>query len=121
MMFRKCRWAWGVEAKAGPYLNVANQASAIDAYVIDGTSHPSYSNRLSASECKAAFIGEVGFQATYKFRPNLMGRAAYDFMWIAGVALAPEQLQFAANPVNRLNGNGSIFSQGVSLGLEWMW
>ena len=50
-----------------------------------------------------------------------MGRASYDFMWITGVALAPEQLQFVANPVNRINTNGMIFAQGVSLGLEWLW
>ena len=74
-----------------------------------------------ANRYQAALIGEVGFQATYKFRPNLMGRAAYDFMWITGVALAPEQLQFAATPANSINTNGTIFSQGVSLGLEWMW
>jgi hypothetical protein len=42
-------------------------------------------------------------------------------MWISGVALAPEQLQFVASPTERINTNGTIFSQGVSLGLEWMW
>jgi hypothetical protein len=121
MMFRKCRWAWGIEAKIGPYINFNDQTSLIDAVVTDGTSHPSYSNRLSDSACTAALIGEIGFQATYKFRPNLMGRAAYDFMWISGVALAPEQLQFVSGPVNKVNSNGSIFSEGVSFGLEWMW
>ena len=38
----------------------------------------------------SALVGEIGFQATYKFRPNLMARAAWDFMWITGVALAPD-------------------------------
>jgi hypothetical protein len=121
MTFRHCRWAWGVESKAGTYINFANQISTINANVVNGLSRPAYDQRLVANRYEAAFIGEVGFQATYKFRPNLMGRAAYDFMWVTGVALAPEQLQLVANPVNRLNVNGTIFSQCLSLGLEWMW
>ena len=122
MTFRQCRWAWGIESKLGPYINFANQTSYINAAHSGWHGpHPAYDQRLVANRYQAALIGEVGFQATYKFRPNLMGRASYDFMWITGVALAPEQLQFAANPVNRINTNGTIFAQGVSLGLEWMW
>jgi hypothetical protein len=121
MTFRHCRWAWGIESKAGPCINFANQISTINASVLDGTAHPAYDQRLVANRYEAAFIGEVGFQATYKFRPTLVGRAAYDFMWVTGVALAPEQLQFVANPTNRINVNGTIFSQCLSLGLEWMW
>ena len=121
LTFRQCRWAWGIESKLGPYINYANQTSYINAAVIDGTPHPAFNERLGANKYQAALIGEVGFQATYKFRPNLMGRAAYDFMWITGVALAPEQIQFVATPVPRINNNGMIFAQGVSLGLEWLW
>ena len=98
MTFRQCRWAWGIESKVGPYINFGNQTSTIDAAVLDGPARPAYDQQLAANPYQAALIGEVGFQATYKFRPNLMGRAAYDFMWISGVALAPEQLQFVANP-----------------------
>ena len=121
MMFRKCRWAWGVQAKAGPYVNFCNQSSTIDAAVLDGTARPAYHQYLSASAYPAALIGEAGFQATYKFKPNLTGRASYDVMWVSGVALAPEQLQFIANPTNHVGPSGTIFSQGVSLGLEWLW
>jgi hypothetical protein len=120
MTFRKCRWAWGVESKLGPFANFSDQTSTIEAE-IDGQPGGAVHQRLIASRCQAALIGEVGFQATYKFRPNLVGRAAYDFMWVTALALAPEQLQFSADPDERINVNGSIFSQGVSLGLEWLW
>ncbi len=123
MTFRNCRWAWGLESKIGPCLNFSNQISTIDATILDGQDHANadYYRRLAAHKCEAAMIGEIGVQATYKFRPNLMGRAAYDFMWITGLALAPEQVQFVSDPVNRINLNGTAFSHGLSLGMEWMW
>lgn len=120
MTFRRCRWAWGIESKLSPCINFANQATTIDA-LIGGRPDSFVNHQFSSNRYNAALIAEVGFQATYKFRPNLMGRVAYDFMWIAGVALAPEQVQFVADPVNFTNANGTIFSQGASLGLEWMW
>ena len=78
-------------------------------------------DRFNAIKHKAALIGEVGFEANYKFTPNMTGRVAYDFMWITGIALAPEQLQFSSNPQATINTNGSIFSQGLTMGLEWSW
>jgi hypothetical protein len=121
MMFQQCRWAWGFYGKAGPYVNFCSQQSTIDAVVTDGAARPAYHQYLSGTAYPAALIGEAGFQATYKFKPNLVGRASFDFMWVSGVALAPEQLQFAANPVSRVSASGAIFSEGVSLGLEWLW
>jgi hypothetical protein len=66
-------------------------------------------------------IGEVGFVANYKFKPNLTGRAAYDFMWVTGIAAAPEQVEWTLSPVAKVNTNGTLFSHGVTLGLEWAW
>ena len=77
--------------RLGPYVNFCSQSSTIDAAVVDGTARPAYHQYLSASAYPAALIGEAGFQATYKFKPNLMGRAAYDFMWVSGLALAPNK------------------------------
>jgi hypothetical protein len=119
--FRNCKWTWGVQSKLGGFINFASQSSVIDAAAIDGTPRPGFNSAFASSAEPVALIGDVGFQATYKFRPNLVGRAAWDFMWISGVALAPEQLQFVADPVNKVNTHGSIFSQGVTLGLEWLW
>ena len=57
--------------------------------------------RLTARKQIISLIGEVGFEATYRFKPNLMGRAAYDFMWVNGLALGPEQFQFNQRPHGR--------------------
>ena len=68
-----------------------------------------------------ALIGETGFFASYKFRPNLIGRASYDFMWVTGMALAPEQLQFTTFRLNHVNNNGTILYHGITLSMEWLW
>jgi hypothetical protein len=117
MMFRQCRWAWGVRSKVGALINFSDQQSNIVSPDLTRTG----AGQLSGAKHEASLIGEVGFTATYKFRPNLMGRAGYDFMWVTGLALAAEQLQFEPVPVNTINTNGTIFYHGISLGLEWMW
>lgn len=118
MTFRKCRWSWGIRSKLTPCLNLSDQVSQIHA---DMATQPDFSRRLAETKHEAALLGEVGFTATYKFRPNLMGRASYDIIWVTGLALAPEQLQFNTNPVNQINTNGMICYQGLSLSLEWLW
>jgi len=124
IMFRRCKWAWGVRAKVGPYVNFSRDVKEI---VNDGFSFASpytsyfFNDRYTHRQQTAALIGEVGFEATYKFKPNLMGRAAYDFMWINGLALGPEQFQFTSTPISAINTNGSIFSHGLTLDLEWSW
>ncbi len=120
MTWRQCRWTWGLCSKIGPYINFADQVSNIASVSSDPTIEP-FVRRLAASKHDAALIGELGIQATYKFRPNLMGRAMYDITWVPGVALAPEQLQFNTEPINKLNANGLAYFHGVSLGLEWLW
>jgi hypothetical protein len=126
IMFRRCKWAWGVRAKVGPYVNFSRDIKDI---VNNGFSFASpytsyfFNDRLERRTQTAALIGEVGFEATYKFKPNLMGRAAYDFMWINGLALAPEQLTWDLVPSKNetINTNGGIYAHGVSLSLEWFW
>ena len=120
MTFRKCRWAWGVQAKAGPYINFSNQDSTIDADKSDGPSLPSVDERLVGDRYTAALIGEVGFQATYKFRPNLVGRAARTSCGFRASPWRPNNSSsLRTRPTHQHQRHH--FSQGVSLGLEWMW
>jgi hypothetical protein len=122
LTFRRCKWSWGVRAKVGPYINFARDVQEIKNNALgDPFNSVFLDSRLTAKKQLIALIGEVGFEATYKFKPNLMGRAAYDFMWINGLALAPEQYQFTTTPISAINTNGSLFSHGLSLALEWSW
>jgi hypothetical protein len=122
LIFRRCKWSWGVRAKAGPYIDFARSMQEIknDPFG-DPFSTVWIDSRFNTVKHKVAFLGEVGFEANYKFTPTFTGRVGYDFMWITGIALAPEQLQFVAQPEGIINTNGSIFSHGLSMGLEWTW
>ncbi len=48
-------------------------------------------------------------------------RAGYQVMWLGGLALAPEQLNFDFRQPIVINQRGRLFYQGASLGLEASW
>jgi hypothetical protein len=122
LMERNCRYSWGLRAKAGPYINFGSQISQV---LTDAAGDPyatTFLNyRRSASKDDAAFIGEVGLVGTYQFSPNMALRASYDFMWVVGLALAPEQLSFQTDPPKKVNMDGMGYYHGLSLGFEWSW
>jgi hypothetical protein len=66
-------------------------------------------------------VAELGFTAAYQIRTNLVARAAYDLMWLSGVALAPEQISGQIGTHGYCNRNGLQFMQSLSLGLELDW
>jgi hypothetical protein len=121
-IYRHCRWSWGFRVKAGPFINFCDQASHVRT---DATADPLVTTDLDfrrvARKDAAALVAEMGFVGTYKIRPNMVFRAAYDFMWVTGLALAPEQLTFQTNPPPALNHGGMIFYHGLTLGLELQW
>lgn len=121
LIFRQCRWSWGVRVKAGPYVNFASQISrAQTVAAADPYAAVPLDFRTSADKDDAAFIGEVGLVGTYSINPSLMLRASYDFMWVAGLALAPEQILFQTNPPDTITVEGLGYYNGLTLGLEWL-
>ena len=120
MIFRHCRWDWGMRAKAGPHINFCDQTSDI----LTNDTRPGFFNLSTsrfAKKDEVALVAEFGFVGNYKLRPNLNVRAAYDFIWISGLALGSEQLDFAVDPPPRINDNGSIYFHGLSLSAELIW
>jgi hypothetical protein len=122
LIFRRCKWSWGVHSKVGPYIDFARSKQDItNSADGDPFSSITLDDHFNVTKQKVALIGEVGFEANYKFTPNMVGKVSYDFMWISGIALAPEQFQLTDTPGPRINTNGNIFAQGLTLGLEWNW
>jgi hypothetical protein len=118
---RRCKWTWGLGIKAAPVINFADYSiRAINSAPGDEFATTPIDFQRSAEGEEVALIGELGIFASYKLRPNLAVRASYDLIWVVGLARAPEQLVFTANPTTRLNDNGHIFTQGLTLGTEWL-
>ena len=114
--WQHCRWRAGARGKVGPYINWAEQDSQVEAVL--------NANRVSRDETAnsnhLAFFGEVNLFGAYQLRHNLALVAQYDLMWANQIALAPEQVTFVRNPPGIVNG-GSLFYQGMNLGLEMSW
>ena len=72
-----------------------------------------------ASETKWAFVGDVGVNAYWYFCKKWCATIGYNGIWVDGVALAPDQLDFTTSATSgtHLNHNGSIFYHGVNGGL----
>lgn len=115
----------GAETKLGFYLNDATAATNIV-----GTTLVDPFNE-SVDDVDAAFVGELSFMLTWRLTQSWSFRGSYDMIWVAGVALAPEN--FNANPPFLVpaftnpprdpfvNTHGDIFLHGFTAGFEYMW
>ena len=74
--YHACKWSCGVHTKLGPYVNFSRDVKDIinDAAGLPSTS--TFDNYFDVHAQRASLVGEVSFQGTYKFRPNLIGRAS---------------------------------------------
>jgi len=77
----------------------------------DGTTH-------------TGFVGEVGFNAQYRVTEWLTLNGGYRFLWLDGLALAPNQLDFTdvSSPDRTISDSGSSFKlYGPHFGAEVRW
>jgi len=128
LMFRDKVWEWGARYKLGPFLNYADQVSAILAHrhvtpVPAGTEDwpASVAVYRKARKYEVAGMAEIGVEGKYKVTPNFTVHAAYDWMFITNLAFAPEQADYNVHAPGRVNSNGHAYYHGLSLGLEWLW
>lgn len=111
------RLGWELVGKAGLFGNAARQ----EQYVLD---YPDFYLREPSwtSGGNVAFVGELGISATYQLNDVFDVKAGYNLMWLDGVALAPNQLDFTfvSTSGTRLD-TGSLLLHGVNVGLEARW
>jgi hypothetical protein len=120
------RWGWArgrlgceLSGKAGLFGNSCGQQQ----YVTD---FPGIFIRdpIGHDGGRVSFVGELGATLTYQLTRTWTARAGYNLLWLEGVALAPDQLDFTnvgGISGSRLNFNGSAFFHGASVGLEARW
>jgi hypothetical protein len=112
------RLGWEMAGRAGIFGSDAQQ----EQYLID---YDQYAIRplTSAARGQVAFVGDLNFTGIYRLNDVWNLRAGYNLMWISGVALAPDQLDFDATlpSGDQIASDGSVFLHGVSFGVEARW
>jgi hypothetical protein len=113
------RFGWEAGGRAGVFGNDAQQRQSV-------TDFPNFPLRPSVSSSRgaAAFVGQGNLTALYRITDVWNVRAGYTVLWIEGLALAPDQLDFdfaAAQGGTQLHDGGGLFLHGVNVGLEARW
>ena len=113
------RFGWEATGKFGVFGNDARQVQSV-------TDFPDYPLRptVSSTGSQVAFIGDTNLSALYRLTDVWNLRAGYNLIWIEGLALAPDQLDFdfaSATGGGQLHSGGGIFLHGVNVGLEARW
>jgi hypothetical protein len=110
----------GIEAlgKAGIFYNDASQRQVL---VDQLPSNPILLRDARDSSGDVAFLGELGISLLCDVTPALTLRGGYSLLWLEGVALAPDQLDFAVAPSagGQIDMAGGILYHGASLGFEF--
>lgn len=113
------RWSWEGTGKAGIFGNAAEQ---IGSPIVD---FPGFLIRptQSASRGQVAFVGDLNLSGIYQINSVWGVRTGYNLIWVEGVALAPNQLDFTNTPTSgtQLSSNGGVFLHGLNIGLEARW
>jgi hypothetical protein len=116
------RFHWQVDAKAGLYGNAATHSQVV---VDFPNPDPPFFLRewCPRSRGGAAFIGELEFGLSYAITDNWSARAGYRMLWVEGVGLPANQLNFndVASSEIGLSIAGGILMHGASVGLELHW
>lgn len=117
---RRCRGRFSLEgtAKVGIFYNQAGQEQVF-------VDFPNFLLRpsVSANGNNVACVSELNLTGIYQLNRTWGLRAGYNVMWIEGVALAPNQLDFsfASTSGTGLHAGGGLFLHGVNVGLEARW
>ena len=108
--------------KAGIYGNVEETQFQTN-YIVGG------SRFADADTTHAAFLGELGFTASWQLTRHLAWQTGYQMLWLDGVATAGKQVSAtgSANPpplgatTSHVDSASTVFYQGFKSGLEVTW
>lgn len=111
------RFGYQITGKAGAYGN------NIDMRQLAGNVGEAPIRNAGSDEGHWAFIGQVDATISYRICKNWSALAGYEALWIDGVALAPDQLDFTNNPNSgtTLNHDGNVFMHGGHVGIACRW
>jgi hypothetical protein len=104
------------QVKAGLFDNHATQSTVVS---MRKELFPS-----GATTDHLAFVGEIGLQLKYRLTPALAVKIGYEALWLAGVALAPGQIQQTHTTQTSVTALGvdcgsQVLFQGATAGMEY--
>jgi len=113
----------GGELQAGVYGNHINVNTTIGSNLAQAD----FIERLDTND--VSFIGQANLLLTYRINYQWTLRGGYQFLFVEGVALAPENFNteppalFLASTerVPFTDDDGNVFYHGWNVGLEFMW
>jgi hypothetical protein len=113
------RFGWEVTGRAGIFGNDVRQSQFVTDFPPPFELRP----RTGADGGRVAFVGDLSLSLTYRLTSRCSLRGGYNVMWVEGVALAPDQLDFTLTPTSGsgLNDNGGVFLHGAHVGVEARW
>lgn len=113
---------WAVEGWMK--IGIAGTALSQSQAIFDANRPPiPYRQPMSSDTAGMGMIADMNLSAIYRFNEVWGLRVGYNLLWLTGVALAPDQWNFAASRTagSGINGTGSVFLSGANLGLEARW
>lgn len=112
------RLGWEASGKVGVFYNDAQQYQEIIDY-----DDFLFRERIGDSGSAVAYMGELNVTGLFRLNDVWNLRAGYNVMWIGGLALAPDQLDFSSDvdAGQQLDRTGCVFLHGVNLGIEARW
>jgi hypothetical protein len=118
---RQCvgRWSWETTGKAGIYGNDMGQLQSSIIDFPDVEYRPAQGSRGG----DVAFVSDFNISGIYRLNQCWGLRAGYNLIWIEGVALAPDQIDFTnvTGSGTRLVDGGGLLLHGANVGLEARW
>jgi hypothetical protein len=110
-------FSFDVLGKAGVYGNTASQKT----FVGDDAGFVLRNSETSATD--VAFVGDLAFTGRYHVSSTVALEGGYSVMWIEGLALAPDQLDFTntATSGQQIDNDGGIFIHGAHAGILVIW
>ena len=115
------RWNLETYGRAGVYANVLDGNIVQEA---NAESRGAFLNEINPGRLQLSGELEIGIVSTYRLAPSLNLRAGYHVMWLAAIALAPDQPVPSLEDgqfLGRLSNNQDALYHGPFVGLEYHW
>ena len=112
------QWGWEVTGKTGLFGNAAESHQ-----FVGDNNNATVLRDTSTNRGAVAFVGDINTSVVWHMSRTWSLRGGYNLMWIEGVALGGNQLDFTfdADSGQRINRSGGVFLHGANVGLQARW